>query len=120
MIVRSVPLIWTVVFYGVGFFGRAWLQRRRFGHSGLMLFRSGRWMQHMREAGLLVLSTALFLQAAIYAVHPERLTSLLLFDPPQAGSPFVLGAALLFGATVFMVVAQLDLGASWRVGFDED
>ena len=118
MIARTLPLIWTVVFYGIGFFGRAWLQQRRFGHSGLMLFRSGRWTQHVREAALLVLSVALFAQAAIYAVRPALLAPLYLVDPPT-GAVVVLGAVVLFAATAFMVVAQLDLGASWRVGFDE-
>jgi protein-S-isoprenylcysteine O-methyltransferase Ste14 len=83
-----------------------------------MLFRSGRWAQHVRETGLLVLSIALLVQAAIYALRPALLEPLYLVDPPTGGL-VVLGALLLFGAMAFMVIAQLDLGASWRVGFDD-
>lgn len=119
MTVRTFPLIWTIAFYGIAFVGRAWLHHHRFGHSGLMLFRSSQWMQHVREAGLVVLSVALFVQATVYALRPELLAPLSLFTPPTSGLGLILGALLLASGGALMVVAQLDLGASWRVGFDE-
>jgi len=119
MTVRTFPLIWTIAFYGIAFFGRAWLHHHRFGHSGLMLFRSSQWMQHLREAGLVVLSVALLAQATVYALRPELLAPMSLFTPPSGGFAVILGASLLVAGGAFMVVAQLDLGASWRVGFDE-
>jgi hypothetical protein len=38
---------------GIGFFWRPWLQRRRFGDSGVRIFRSIGWRQHLRDSGLL-------------------------------------------------------------------
>lgn len=55
-------------------FWRAWWQRHRYGGRSVLLFRSGRWQETLRET---------------------------------------LGIALL-------VAAQLNLGASWRIGIEED
>jgi protein-S-isoprenylcysteine O-methyltransferase Ste14 len=58
-------------------------------------------------------------QAVTYAVNPAALTPLALLPPPHGGPWLALGAVALFGGTALMVAAQLDLGASWRVGIDE-
>lgn len=115
--VRSAPLILLSVFFGVGFGWRAWLQRRRFGSSGIMLFRSGRWRQHARESGLLLLATASFGQAAAALWAPATVDALRLLLPSTTLA--WLGTALMLAGTVVMVVAQLDMGASWRVGLDD-
>jgi protein-S-isoprenylcysteine O-methyltransferase Ste14 len=50
---------------------------------------------------------------------PASLASLAIVAPPTAGAWLGLGALLLFGGIGLMVTAQLQLGASWRVGIDE-
>ena len=119
MATRVLPLIGAIAFAAVGIVWRAWLQRRRFGHSGLMLFRSGRWPQHARELLMVVLCAVMGSQAVMYAVDPAALAPLALDSPPQGGPWVLAGALALFGGIALTVAAQLDLGASWRVGIDE-
>jgi len=118
MTVRLVPLSLVLLWLGIGFGWRAWLQWRRYGGSGIMLFRSGRWMQHLRELGLVALSAMLIGQAAHFSFSPAVLERVALGSLAAAGVRFWSGVGLFAAGTVLMVVAQLDLGASWRVGFD--
>jgi protein-S-isoprenylcysteine O-methyltransferase Ste14 len=119
MIARWLPLVWAIAFIGVGFFWRAWFQYRHYGHSGLFVFRSGIWTQHVRDALLILMSVVAGAQAAAYAVAPTSLTSLAIVPPPSGGAWVALGAVLLFGGIALMVIAQLQMGSSWRVGIDE-
>ena len=101
------PLIGLVAFLAVGCLWRPWLHRRRYGSSGLWLFRSGRTSQHIRDAFGVLLALALVAQAAL--VTP----------PPLSPGWRFAGAVLLFGGIVLLVAGQLNLGASWRVGIEE-
>jgi len=114
---RIAPLVLLSIFFSVGFGWRAWLQWRRFGSSGIMLFRSGRWMQHVREAGLLLFAIVSLGQAVAAVWHPALVDAQRVFVSSTALT--WLGAALMIAGTVLMVVAQLDMGASWRVGLDD-
>jgi protein-S-isoprenylcysteine O-methyltransferase Ste14 len=115
---RVLPLLGLLLFVGVGFGWRTWLQWRRFGNTGFMLFRSGRWPQHVREALLLVLLGVLSWQAVAAVRAPDRLAHLWLIEPDALLTG--LGFALMVGGTALMAAAQLDLGASWRIGIEED
>jgi protein-S-isoprenylcysteine O-methyltransferase Ste14 len=117
--IRQVPLIWFVAVAAVGFGWRSWLQYRRFGHSGIVLFRTGRWAQNLRESLIPVLGVVIGGQAVVYAFDPARLAPLALVTPPSGGVSGTVGALFLLGGIALMVAAQLDLGASWRVGMDE-
>jgi protein-S-isoprenylcysteine O-methyltransferase Ste14 len=117
MLMRWMPLGLVTLFIGIGFGWRAWLHKRRFGHSGIVMFRSGRWDQHVREAALLALGAILLVQAV-------RAAS----GRPPIGPSLPVGEGVLSAAVgvlvamvgiVLMVRAQLDMGASWRVGVDE-
>jgi protein-S-isoprenylcysteine O-methyltransferase Ste14 len=119
MIARSLPLVWAITFVGVGFFWRAWYQYRHYGHSGLFVFRSGIWTQHARDALLMLMSVVAGAQAVAYAVAPTSLTSVAIVSPPSGGAWLALGALSLFGGIALMVIAQLQMGSSWRVGIDE-
>jgi protein-S-isoprenylcysteine O-methyltransferase Ste14 len=116
---RLAPLVAVLTFYGVGFVWRAWLQQRRFGGSGIVLFRSGRRAQDAREALFLLLATLLLLEAALAVVSPEHLAWLGTLPLPAAAVLRAVGLVLVLAGTGVMVKAQLDLGASWRVGIDE-
>jgi protein-S-isoprenylcysteine O-methyltransferase Ste14 len=82
-----------------------------------MLFQSGRPAQHLRDALLMVLVGVLAQQAVAYAINPGRLGVPWLLAP----RPMLTwaGMALLVGGTALMAAAQLDLGASWRIGIEE-
>src|SRR5262249_42436063 len=112
-----IPLLGFVLFVGLGIGWRCWLQRRRHGSSGIAMFRSGQWAQHLREVGALVLLVVLAAQSIALAVDPPSLDGLLLVRPTAALQ--WLGAIVLFAGVGFMVAAQLDLGASWRIGIEE-
>jgi protein-S-isoprenylcysteine O-methyltransferase Ste14 len=115
---RWVPSLFVVLLVGVGFVWRAWLQGRRFGHSGVHLFASGRRSQHVRESALVGLVILLVIQAVWAAVQSPMLSRLQL---PLTGGAAAgwFGCAVAFAGLAIMVRAQLDMGASWRVGFDE-
>ena len=119
MVASALPLIAVLVFYGLGFGWRTWVQLRRYGSSGIVLFRSGRPGQHLREALFVVLAVALLAEAALAAVAPRRLPGLVPLAPATAAVLRATGAVMVLGATALMLAAQLDLGASWRVGIDE-
>jgi protein-S-isoprenylcysteine O-methyltransferase Ste14 len=117
--IHALPLIGVATFATVGLGWRSWYQYRHFGNSGWRLFRSGSWPQHLRESGLVLLLMLIGAQAAGYAWDAAWLKPLIITPPPTGGLMIWLGALLLFGGIVLMVRAQLDLGASWRIGFDE-
>ena len=119
MVASALPLIVVLVFYGLGFGWRTWVQLRRYGSSGIVLFRSGRLGQHLREALFVVLAVALLAEAALAAVAPRRLPGLVPLAPATAAVLRATGTVMVLGATALMLAAQLDLGASWRVGIDE-
>ncbi len=119
MVASALPLIAVLVFYGLGFGWRTWVQLRRYGSSGIVLFRSGRPGQHIREALFVVLTVALLAEAALAAVAPRRLPGLVPLAPATAAVLRATGTVMVLGATALMLAAQLDLGASWRVGIDE-
>lgn len=116
---RFIPLIGVILFVGLGFGWRAWRQYRRTGSSGIFLFRTSSWVQHARESALVALIVALLAQAAALAFSPEILAAFSMWGP--AGPvEIAAGTVLLFGGLLLMLVAQLDLGSSWRIGFDRD
>jgi protein-S-isoprenylcysteine O-methyltransferase Ste14 len=104
------PLAGIVLFLGVGIGWRSWLQARRYGSSGFLLFQSGRPSQHVRDALGVVLGAGLLGQALVAALAP--------YPTPSAGQRAI-GVTLLFGGVVFLVTSQLNLGASWRIGIEE-
>jgi protein-S-isoprenylcysteine O-methyltransferase Ste14 len=116
---RWVPLCGFVLFVGLGFGWRSWLQRRRHGSAGIVMFQSGRLGQSLREAFFLVLVGAIAVESVLAAVAPETLARLGTVPEPVAAALRPVGAALVLLATALMVVAQLDLGASWRIGIEE-
>jgi protein-S-isoprenylcysteine O-methyltransferase Ste14 len=118
MIARYLPIVGVFLFFAIGFVWRAWLHYRRHGRLGIILFRSARWDQHLRDGLFVLLLLASIAQAAVAAVAPESLSALSLVALPVQGALLGLGAALVFGGIVLMVTAQLHLGASWRIGIE--
>jgi protein-S-isoprenylcysteine O-methyltransferase Ste14 len=116
---HTLPLagILSIVLIALGL--RPWLQRRRHGISGVLLFRSGRRGQSWRDAALVVLMALLTGQALVAALGRD-VPHLL----PGGSGAFraalqVAGAALLAGGVALLAAAQLNMGASWRIGIVE-
>jgi protein-S-isoprenylcysteine O-methyltransferase Ste14 len=117
---RFLPLAAILAFIAIAFGWRAWLQSRRYGTSGILLFRSTRRGQMVRDSLTLVWFAVLIGQAAA-AMWPEWLARRALLASPAGPAADILGAigvVLLVAGLVLMVTAQLELGASWRIGID--
>jgi len=98
---------------------RPWLHRRRYGTSGIVLFQSGRWTQNLRDAAMLLLVALLIRQAILAANSPHALRLLVAGEGLPHYVLEVAGAVLLIGGTALLAAAQLNMGASWRVGIKE-
>ena len=118
MIWRWLPLIGILLFLG-DICWRSWWQRRRYGSRGVLLFQSDRWQEKLRDVLAVVLVLVLVGQAVVAAIWTKSPA------PVDASGHWVAeiwhasGAALLFGGIALLVAAQLNLGASWRIGIDE-
>jgi protein-S-isoprenylcysteine O-methyltransferase Ste14 len=120
MLWRYLPLAGVVLIVLITACLRPWLQFRRHGTSGIFLFRSGRPAQHARDALLVALVVLLMWQALAIATSRYFPRVLLaghdvIHDALQSA-----GALLLFGGIALLAAAQLNMGASWRVGIKED
>jgi protein-S-isoprenylcysteine O-methyltransferase Ste14 len=111
---RLLPLIGVALLVAIPFGWRPWLQHRRHGTRGVFLFRSKERAQIVRDSLLLLVLLLLAGQAVVAVVWPDALG-------PVVAAAWLrwTGAALLFGGLIFLVAAQLDLGASWRIGIEE-
>jgi protein-S-isoprenylcysteine O-methyltransferase Ste14 len=116
MIARFLPLIGTAIFAAIAFCWRPWLHSRRYGTSGILLFRSGNRRQNVRDSLAVLLFVLLLGQASVEAAWPQSLSPLAV---DRRGLWRAGGAALLLGGLVLLVMAQLHLGASWRIGIEE-
>jgi protein-S-isoprenylcysteine O-methyltransferase Ste14 len=82
----------------------------------VLFFQSPRWQEKLRDALGVALVFFLAGQAVMAAAWPGSLAPTDLPAPEVWG---VAGAASFFGGIALLVVAQLNLGASWRIGIDE-
>jgi protein-S-isoprenylcysteine O-methyltransferase Ste14 len=106
------PLASLVVFFAVALVGRALLQRRIAGNSGIALFGSRGDVLH--DALFVALPGVLIFEAARAAVVDR---------PALTGGGFgvaalTAGLLLMAGGLAIIVLAQVQMGASWRVGID--
>lgn len=120
MVSTPLPLIGMVVFLGVVCCWRPWLQFRRYGSSGILFFRSEDWRQNLRDALGAVLAVCLVGQGIAAVRWPESLSPVQVIYHPETRIWQVIGALFLFGGLILLIVAQLHLGASWRIGIDRE
>ncbi len=96
---------------------RPWLQRRRHGSWGIVLFQSSSVGQLVRDSMMAVLAVLLLGQALAAAFWPEALN---LWDAAHSSAALqAAGPVLMLGGIGLLIAAQLDLGASWRIGIEE-
>jgi len=98
---------------------RPWLHYRRYGTFGVLLFQSGKRSQNLRDAGLVVLMALLIAQAVTAATN-RHARGLSIAGPETVHSLLqVAGAVLMLGGITLFAAAQLNMGASWRIGIKE-
>jgi protein-S-isoprenylcysteine O-methyltransferase Ste14 len=119
MLWRYLPLagiIWLIVIGGVI---RPLVQMRLHGKSGVFLFR-GNAAQTVRDV-LFVLMFVAFIAHGISGPRSPAWVGLLV-DHEAAPYKILLiaGAVLIVAGIVVSAAAQLNLGASWRIGIDAD
>jgi protein-S-isoprenylcysteine O-methyltransferase Ste14 len=101
----TIVVLLDVVFLAVAFGVRTLVQRRRTGDSGWRLGRPHGAAEAMARGLLVGAGVLLGVAAAL--------------DRPPASPPvFVMGALVAAGSIVFVTAAQLQMGASWRIGVD--
>jgi len=115
---RWLPLAGVLAMLAIVFLWRPWLQRRKYGVHGILLFRSGA-AQQLRDALAVALFALLLAQSLIAALAPESLPLAQADRRAPAALRHALGALLMLAGLVLLVTAQLQLGASWRIGMDE-
>jgi protein-S-isoprenylcysteine O-methyltransferase Ste14 len=104
--------------FAVGLGWRVWLQRRRYGTSGVVLFRQRGLWARTRDVLVLLLPLLLVAFTVAQALWPGRVALgrlAVLQHPLLAG----LGLTLVAAGIVLMATAQLQMGRSWRIGIDE-
>jgi protein-S-isoprenylcysteine O-methyltransferase Ste14 len=113
---RLTPILGTAALLLIAVVWRAWTQRRRHGGWGIVLFRNG-WGQHLRDGALLVFAALLIGQAiaAAFGRAPASFVPAGDYRSAFAGA----GAALMIEGLALIIIAQRDLGASWRIGIEE-
>jgi protein-S-isoprenylcysteine O-methyltransferase Ste14 len=118
MISGWIALIGVVVLLAIGCCWRSWLHTRRYGKSGLLYFQTTSWQERLRAVlGILVTAT-LVGQAAVTALRPDFLSTIRALDHRDNMIVLAVGALLLVAGLLLLIIAQLDLGASWRIGID--
>lgn len=118
---QFLPLIGMLLFIGVGLGVRPWLQFRRHGSAGIMLFRTGRGLQNIRDALFVLLLVGMTGEAFIAFAAPGALSGWVpVLSPRTAEAVRPLGATLFLAGLALFLVAQAHLGPSWRIGIDED
>src|SRR5262245_25430860 len=115
---RFGPLVGLTLFFGIGILWRTWLHRRRYGHSGVALFRRVGWWDSSRDMLVLVLPVVLGVFALGQALVPGS-TSVGRLSVFEFQGAVALGAGLMVAGVVLMAAAQLQMGKSWRIGIDE-
>ena len=116
---RWLPLGGVLATLAIVFLWRPWLQSRRYGSHGILLFRRGGAAQRVRDAFAVALFVLLLAQSLAAAFAPESLPLAQADRRAHAAVRPGLGALLMLAGLVLLVAAQLELGASWRLGIDE-
>jgi protein-S-isoprenylcysteine O-methyltransferase Ste14 len=116
---RFLPLIGAISLVLIGLGWRSWLQRGRYGTWGIVLSGPGATMQFAQAAGLIFAFVLLIGQAFVTALNPAGVNPLVRFPPQGAMTLSIIGTALMAGGIALLVAAQLEMGASWRVGIDQ-
>jgi protein-S-isoprenylcysteine O-methyltransferase Ste14 len=119
-ILRFVPLAGIVSVLLIGVIWRALVQRRRYGTLGIVRFDLKEPAQAARAAGFILFFGVLAVQAFLAARKPAGVRAATWLPPEGVVALSIAGAIVLVGGLALLVAAQLQMGASWRIGIDEN
>lgn len=119
MLWRHLPLAGILAIIVIAGILRPLWQFVRHGTFGVFLFRWGGPGQRLRDVLLFVLVTAYAAHALTGARQPHWVRLLVAENGAAYEALQVIGAGLIIGGVILFAVAQLNLGASWRIGIDE-
>jgi protein-S-isoprenylcysteine O-methyltransferase Ste14 len=115
---RFTPLAIVVLFVAVCIALRSWVQLRRHGAAAFAL-RPSRSRTDLGQTLLLAAFAVVWLGEAIVAAYAPELMFLVLRGP-AADIARPVGTAVAAVAILAMFAAQVDLGASWRIGIEPE
>jgi protein-S-isoprenylcysteine O-methyltransferase Ste14 len=116
---RFMPLAGILSILLIGVAWRALLQRTRYGTWGFVRSALSEPAQAARAAGFFVVFALLAAQAFQAAVNPAGFYVPTWLPSEGALILSIVGAIVLTDGFALLVVAQLQMGASWRIGIDE-
>jgi protein-S-isoprenylcysteine O-methyltransferase Ste14 len=118
-LLRLLPFAGILLLLVVGVLGRALLQRARFGTWGIVRSNLNEPAQLKRVAAFAVVFVLLGVQG-FRAARLPGLAGEAWLSPQAALVLAMLGAIILLGGFALFVTAQWQMGASWRIGIDEN
>jgi protein-S-isoprenylcysteine O-methyltransferase Ste14 len=116
---RYLPLASILFVFFVGVIWRSWLQRNRYGTWGLVRSSLGEPAQAARALIFVVVFALLAAQALRAVMNPAAVRLGRWLPPDRFFLLSIGGAVLLLGGLVLLIVSQLQMKASWRIGIDE-
>jgi protein-S-isoprenylcysteine O-methyltransferase Ste14 len=116
---RLLPFASILLVFFVGVLGRALLQRARYGTWGIVRSNLSEPAQVRRVAAFAVVFGLLGIQG-FRAARSAALAGEVWLSPQIALALAVFGAVILVGGFVLFLTAQWQMGASWRIGIDEN
>jgi len=119
-ILHFVPFAGIISVLLIGVIGRALVQRMRYGTLGIVRFDLKAPAQAARAAGFVLFFGVLAVQALDAARRPAGARAAAWLPPEGALALSIAGAIVLVGGLGLLVAAQLQMGASWRIGIDEN
>ncbi len=109
--------VYFLLFFGVAFLWRTWRTWKKTGLNAYTLMKNT-GVEEVTNTYFRLLPLASLLVMALYLLGPSTYALLAPFHWLEHVSLQLLGMALMIGALVVMVIAQGQMGESWRIGVD--
>jgi len=120
LLLRFMPLAGILCVFFIGALGRALLQRMRYGTWGIVRAGLGEPAQAARAAAFGFVFALLGLQGFNRAACSVTVGTDTWLPPQATPTLAIAGMIVLLGGLLLFVTAQWQMGASWRIGIDEN
>jgi protein-S-isoprenylcysteine O-methyltransferase Ste14 len=119
-LLRFLPLAGILSVFFIGVMARALLQRMRYGVWGIVRSGLREPAQFARAGGFSLVFVLLGIQGFFGAVRPVAIRTDTWLSPQVTLTLAIIGAIVLIGGLVLLATAQWQMGASWRIGIDDN
>ncbi|HJP69954.1 MAG TPA: isoprenylcysteine carboxylmethyltransferase family protein [Sphingomicrobium sp.] len=119
MVWYALALVGDILLALIIFVWRPWVQLKRHGVWGVIMFRSTSAGQTFRDILTVLMFVVLIGQALVFVFAPQHRA--LLFPSESVSNSAIMhvaGAIILIVGLVLLPATQLHLGVAWRVGID--